>query len=159
MFLASFVIAWINNSVLASIDKEELQTEILKTSVKMQAKKYQVSSWTTAIVFACLSLSRSAEDVKKCPAYADFNPQHFLSQMLPNDTAVWLRWKDVIAEVLRFKSRDPLVRALASLPSEPRPNLAEPVGPCNFREDQQKLFRTLLQDASRAYEFYDNLSK
>ena len=160
MFLASFVIAWINNSVLASIDKEELQTKLLlEESVTMEHKTYQLSCWSAAIVFACLSLSRSAEEVEKCPAYADYNRQHLLNQMLPNDTEVWVQWKDVIAEVLQSRSRDPLDRTLASLPSEPKPNSAKPVGPRYLREDQQELFRTLLKDALWAYEFYDKLTR
>lgn len=144
MFLISFAIAWINNCILASIDKDAIQTELLGRSVKMKITRFKIPTRTMATFFACLALRPSAKDVEEYPAYKDFKPKRLLESMLPNDTRVWQEWRRIVLEVL--ESQQPLGYFDSALND---PQLSD------LREDQRHLLSTLLRDAQDAYLKYE----
>jgi hypothetical protein len=146
MFLLSFGIAWIYNCILASIDKEKIQTKLLLESIEMDQTKYSLPNRTMATTFACLSLRRSAKEIKLHPAYNDFNPECVLAQMIPNDTAVWRSWREILLDVLQ--SRQP-PEYLVTAVSEPKFS--------QLRSDQRDLLSALLRDAKDAYDKYDEV--
>ncbi|KAJ3507765.1 hypothetical protein NLJ89_g6122 [Agrocybe chaxingu] len=129
MYLASFVIAWINNCVIASIDKEEVQTNLLADSVSMETMKFAMPNRTTAVVFTCLALRRAADEKSSCPAYKDFE------------------WRRIVLQVLESKSSP---EYLAAALNEPEIR--------DLRHDQQELLKTLLHDADKAYKKYNEIT-
>ncbi|PPQ92747.1 hypothetical protein CVT25_003856 [Psilocybe cyanescens] len=147
MFLSSFAISWIYNGAIASIDKEAKQAKLLKKSVTMDIKKYTLPNRTRAVVFTCLSLRRSLEEIEQSPVYSDFNPESLLKSMLPNDTRVWHKWRSVVKDIL-LRNQDPQYFDDA-LDDEDMADL---------REDQRNLLSTLLKDAKCAYKMYHNIS-
>ncbi|KAH9482133.1 hypothetical protein JR316_0004228 [Psilocybe cubensis] len=145
MFLCSFAISWIYNGAIASIDKEAMQTNLLRQSVTMDIKKYTLPNRTRAVVFTCLSLRRSLEEIEENPVYSDFNPETLLVTMLPNDTRVWRKWRQVVKDILLRKQ-----------PPEYFDDALDEADVADLREDQRNLLQTLLKDAKIAHKMYNN---
>jgi hypothetical protein len=143
MFLASFAIAWVYNCSLAAIDKEALQINLLTQSVKMDIKKYQLPSRTMATLFTCLALHRSPDEVASSPEYGEFDPERLLKNLLPNDTAVWRAWRQVVLDVLQSKQTPEYFGNAMHGPKL-----------LGLRKDQRSLLSTLLNDARVAYKKY-----
>ncbi|KAI1795297.1 hypothetical protein LXA43DRAFT_992271 [Ganoderma leucocontextum] len=87
MFIATVLASWVYNTYLSSIDREEIQTQILFKVLRLEGddiRKYQLGTWTTAVAFACFVLAskKTLED-----------PLVLLDALLPNNTVVWKAWK------------------------------------------------------------------
>ncbi|PPQ96061.1 hypothetical protein CVT26_004693 [Gymnopilus dilepis] len=148
MFLASFAVAYVNNSLLASIDRDAIQTRLLLQSVDLKYSKFKVPNRTMATIFACLALKRSKTEINECPAYADYRPEEMLRSLLPNDTTVWNTWREVVLDVLHGRKSEAY---FADALNDPR--LAD------LRTDQRNLLRTLLLDARAGYIKYQEFAK
>ncbi|KAH7916220.1 hypothetical protein BJ138DRAFT_1175876 [Hygrophoropsis aurantiaca] len=130
MFLLSLAVSWAYNSFLSSLEKNKIQADILHEFLnKPSMKRYELKSRTATAVFVVLVLQ---------PA----NPMKILNQFLPNDTAVWNRWKELVVhkilqhEKLRFDETE------------------WPQNAIELSEGEQRLLRTLLRDANAAWEGY-----
>ncbi|KAH7923666.1 hypothetical protein BV22DRAFT_1092484 [Leucogyrophana mollusca] len=127
MFVSSLAISWMYNAYLASVDKEEMQMNILMKNVLRNPlkNKYVLGTRTSMAVFVALALS---------PA----DPAAVLKEIIPNDTRVWRKWREMVSqrigtkEKLRFESSD--------------------FGLCQFNAEETKLLETLCSDTQAAYE-------
>ena len=132
MFVASIGVAWAYNTYLSSLDKEDVQTDILFEDVLSLARgdmrKFKLGSRTAMVVFACLSLQ---------PETPLPNPLKLLNELIPNDTPVWQHWKAVVAHKLATKQ--PL-------------NFAESEWKLDTLDQEEKdLLQMLFEDAEEAY--------
>lgn len=125
MFLTSLAFSWGYNSWLSSLDKEEVQRDMLieKVLKKPSMKKYQLGTRTAMVVFVILAL-------------APEEPNKLLEELLPNDTKVWREWKATIlrrlgAGKLHFQQDDWDIST--------------------FSVDEKKLLKTLYGDAEVGY--------
>jgi hypothetical protein len=100
MFLMTLAVSWMYNSYLASLDREEIQRELLVRRVMgdPEMNKFELGTYTTAVVFATLAAKPS-------------DPMKFLNHLIPNDTPVWIKWKTVmkglLEEFIQHKNPDP----------------------------------------------------
>ncbi|KAJ8593138.1 hypothetical protein M405DRAFT_811452 [Rhizopogon salebrosus TDB-379] len=91
-FLFSFVISWLYNLYLSSLDKEKIQQELLFKTLNVKCTtKFQLGTRTTAAVFATLVL-RPFSPIELQP----FSP--ILGYFLPNETVVWKRWREHVGK-------------------------------------------------------------
>ncbi|TBU55673.1 hypothetical protein BD310DRAFT_908172 [Dichomitus squalens] len=84
MFISTLALSWGYNSYLSSVDREDIQTDILIESVlrlhlKERARKYDFKSRTGTVVFACLAIPY---ETNKPPP----DRMKILNALLPNDT-------------------------------------------------------------------------
>ncbi|TBU24899.1 hypothetical protein BD311DRAFT_629592, partial [Dichomitus squalens] len=94
MFISTLALSWGYNSYLSSVDREDIQTDILIESVLRltldeRARKYDFKSRTGMVVFACLAT----------PYETDRPPpdrMKILNALLLNDTRMWKQWKQVV---------------------------------------------------------------
>ncbi|KAJ8481662.1 hypothetical protein ONZ45_g15232 [Pleurotus djamor] len=178
LFLATLGVSWIYNAFLSSIDKEQLQQNILKENLPlrnwrdMAQRKVELPTRTSAVVFAMLCAlpvtymqKLSSEDRKN-------HAQGILDSLLPKDTIVWRRWREIVLERTDRLLDQPIEKRLASsLGSElyiknpevdPLKNLFVfsindiAVASEGMADDQKNLLKVLLVDTQGAYEaFYD----
>ncbi|KAI0325961.1 hypothetical protein GY45DRAFT_1329554 [Cubamyces sp. BRFM 1775] len=91
VFVASLALSWLYNHVLA-LDKEDMQTDILLGEVlhlqEQDVKKFAFGTRTAMVVFTVLSLWPPS-------------PDKLLDALLPNNTPVWQRWREVLVKQLR----------------------------------------------------------
>ncbi|TBU44313.1 hypothetical protein BD309DRAFT_958688 [Dichomitus squalens] len=94
MFVATLAASWAYNSYLSSLDREDIQTTILRTIFELDkgdhVKKYELNSWTATAVFTYLSLQTAHPDS------AILHPRKILDVLIPNDTDVWEAWKRAV---------------------------------------------------------------
>ena len=128
MFVTSLGVSWFYNSWLSSLDREKIQRDILLDSVleKPILTKYNLGTRTTMVVFVLLVLQ--PED-----------PTKILIELLPNDTKVWLEWKETIVRRLLSKKFE-FVEADWELDG--------------FNQEERSLLETLYGDARAAYGGY-----
>ncbi|KAH7923619.1 hypothetical protein BV22DRAFT_569599 [Leucogyrophana mollusca] len=127
MFLGSLGISWAYNAHLSPVDKEDIQMNILMSNVlnNPQKNKFVLGTRTSMAIFATLALN---------PA----DPATLLKDIIPNDTRVWRKWREMVSqrvqtkEKLHFDSSDPVL--------------------CDFNDEESKLFRALCLDTQAAYE-------
>ena len=105
MFLTSLAISWLYNSYLSSLDKESIQRRILVNTIlqKPDMRKYRLGTRTTMVVFVLLVLAS-----RDTPGRTQVEPRNLrtmLNDLLPNDTEVWNRWKEVLKEKMRFRMK------------------------------------------------------
>ena len=143
MFIFTLALSWGYNSYLSSLDREDIQTDILVKGVlgldlDKHCKKYDFRSRTGMVVFACLAM----------PYEADRPPpdrMKILNALLPNDTRVWVKWKELVKAKL---TADP------KLPGQPWRFKVEDEDLVGASVDESKLLKTLLKDAELASERY-----
>ncbi|KAF9484114.1 hypothetical protein BDN70DRAFT_826326, partial [Pholiota conissans] len=86
LFLFSFAVSWAYNAYLASMDREQLQIDLLRNILGNPVPLNLGSSRirrTVAVVASAFYLK-------------PFNALGYLSHLLPNDTPVWTPWKEHI---------------------------------------------------------------
>ena len=129
MFVISLGVSWFYNSWLSSLDKEKIQRDILLDSVldKPVLTKYSLGTRTTMVVFVLLVLQ--PED-----------PTKILNELLPNDTKVWIQWKETIVRRLLSKEKLEFVDADWELDG--------------FSQQERSLLETLYGDTQAAYGGY-----
>ncbi|KAI9000651.1 hypothetical protein BD414DRAFT_472331 [Trametes punicea] len=128
LFVASLAISWLYNAYLSSLEQEEIQTEVLLDVLGLResdVRKFAFGTRTSMAVFACLALRSSG-------------PRKLLDALLPNDTPVWQRWKEILVRKLVAGQKLKFVEANWKL--------------SHFTPDDQTLLRNLLLDAEDAYE-------
>ncbi|KAI1797110.1 hypothetical protein LXA43DRAFT_502828 [Ganoderma leucocontextum] len=135
MFVASLATSWAYNTYLSSIDREDIQTEILVDDVlrlkRDSTRKFEFGTWTAMSVFACLALQPS-EPLR--------NPRRLLDGLIPNDTEVWELWKAAV------------VQKLVKL--EPLKFTASDWAVTGLEDEERELLQTLLKDAEVAYDVW-----
>ncbi|TBU44312.1 hypothetical protein BD309DRAFT_958685 [Dichomitus squalens] len=92
MFVCTLAVSWGYNTYLSSIDREDIQTKILCKILKLEDKnirKFEFGTWTAMSIFALLALQ---------PKDPLPNSPKILDDLLPNDTEVWAKWKDIMRE-------------------------------------------------------------
>jgi hypothetical protein len=130
MFLSTLTISWAYNSYLSSLDGETIQRKLLVEEVfqKPTMKRFQFGTWTSMTVFALLT-AQSPE------------PQKLLESLIPNNTEVWMRWKEWVLDNIK-----PTASGGQAPPFEGQ-------GPSskNLETDQKELLSNLVEDAKSAY--------
>ncbi|KAI6152496.1 hypothetical protein BKA82DRAFT_4111724 [Pisolithus tinctorius] len=129
MFVISLATSWGYNLWLWTFDKEKIQREILRKVLgEPVLTKFVLKTRTSMLVFVALALNLT--DVKE-----------ITKVFLVPDTSVWDKWKEIVIERLEnqrnleFKDAD---------------------WKCDgFSEGQKSLLKTLLEDATVAYELFE----
>ncbi|EIW76355.1 hypothetical protein CONPUDRAFT_139737 [Coniophora puteana RWD-64-598 SS2] len=131
MFVISLAVSWGYTSFLSSIEKEKIQSEILwKALHTPKVRKYSLKSRSAAATFVALVLSPP-------------KPEKVLKEFIPNDTAVWNKWRDVVSakikanEALKFSDTESC-------------GVIEEFGD----DDERTLYKSLLAIAADAYQGY-----
>ncbi|KAG1735711.1 uncharacterized protein EDB91DRAFT_1143913, partial [Suillus paluster] len=133
MFLSSFVISWVYNLYLSSLDKEKIQQELLFKTLNVDVgsmSRFELGTRTTAAVFATLVLRPPS-------------PIKLLNCFLPNKTAVWNRWREHVGGYINAEGVGMELKPLES---------------CNdagFTEEEKSLLKQLLDDAKEAIRGYN----
>ncbi|KAG1735408.1 hypothetical protein EDB19DRAFT_1910668 [Suillus lakei] len=142
MFLASFVISWVYNLYLSSLDKEKIQQRLLFEALEVgPMSKFELGTRTTAAVFATLALRPPPESTS-----ASFKAIKLLKCFLPNETAVWSKWREHVGEHIEtINNREDVDTKLKSLKTCDNTGL-------NY--DEQRLLAKLLDDAGDAFQGY-----
>ena len=99
MFIATLVASWIYNTHISSINRDNIQTEILFSALSLKSseiRKYQLSTWTATVTFTCFVLAS---------VHPLDDPLVFLDAMIPNNTVAWKAWKEKMETVLKDRSR------------------------------------------------------
>ncbi|KAJ8593137.1 hypothetical protein M405DRAFT_786402 [Rhizopogon salebrosus TDB-379] len=156
MFLSSFVISWVYNLYLSSLDKEKVQQELLfKTLGVEPTSKFELGTRTTAAVFTTLVLRPLPQDKPQQPSAGPpsiepqpYCPIKFLKCFLPNETAVWEKWRQHVGKHIETTNwtGDELV------------SLKEP-DTTELSKKDKSLLKDLLEDARSACEAYYNYLK
>jgi hypothetical protein len=89
MFLSSLGVSWIFNAYLASVDRQDLQEEILTNAILRNPRLDTVAfpKWTSLVACAIVCLEAKPEHTRA-----------ILDKMIPNNTEVWKRVKDAVLE-------------------------------------------------------------
>ncbi|KAI0822582.1 hypothetical protein BC628DRAFT_1389205 [Trametes gibbosa] len=94
MFVVTLGVSWAYNAYLSVLDKEDIQTDILKDVLHLDEaehiRKFGCGTRTAQVVFTALSLQSP-------------RPMKLLDELLPNDTPVWQHWKKVLERKLLAK--------------------------------------------------------
>ncbi|KAI0331813.1 hypothetical protein GY45DRAFT_1215991, partial [Cubamyces sp. BRFM 1775] len=128
LFVATLGISWLYNAYLSSLDKEDIQTEIVLDVLHLREsdmQKFRLGTRTAMAVFTALSL-RSPR------------PMKLLDALLPNDTPVWQRWKGILERKLLAGQSLRFIEVDWKVP--------------DFSPEDQELLKGLLADAEEAYE-------
>ncbi|KAI6157323.1 hypothetical protein BKA82DRAFT_785909 [Pisolithus tinctorius] len=90
MFIGSLTVSWGYNLWLSSKNKENIQGEVFVRGVLRCPRfwRYSLGTRTSAVVFTLLVLKPK-------------DPRKILNMLLPNDTPVWLKFKDDILSRIR----------------------------------------------------------
>ena len=102
MFLSSLAVSWGYNSYLTSIDREQIQYDILTRSVlpKPRMLKYTLGTRTAMAVFVLNVLAAPRPEPYPTPEDAQVDLQEVLNDLLPNNTQIWKSWKkEVLAKI------------------------------------------------------------
>ncbi|KAG2129015.1 hypothetical protein DEU56DRAFT_915330 [Suillus clintonianus] len=144
MFLSSFVISWVYNLYLSSLDKEKVQQQLLFRTLKVgPMSKFELGTRTTAAVFAALVLRPPPES-----ASASFEASKLLKCFLPNETAVWNKWRKHIGrhiETVNWTQDTDWEENLKSLKT---------CDDTELRKEERDLLAELLDDAGDAFQGY-----
>ena len=112
MFVATLIPSWMYHSYLSSLSLD-FQTRTLFKKLRLEEDedihRYQLNTWTEAVVFTCLALA-----LVRHTSQSDCDVDNFkksigglLDGLLPNKTAVWQKWKSWLAtEIVNINSRD-----------------------------------------------------
>ncbi|PIL23704.1 hypothetical protein GSI_13453 [Ganoderma sinense ZZ0214-1] len=160
MFLSSLGVSWLYNSFLSSLDKEQIQRNILFKEIlaRPKAYKYVLKTWTAMAVFVLLVLATPTEGARRCddvrtdespsgsePTLVEPTPlKDLLNDLLPNDTKAWTTWKEHILNQIKEHIKDPDTLSFDALPKDITPEMGF------FLEAFQKDAQTALV-AYRAY--------
>ncbi|KAM5539201.1 hypothetical protein V8D89_007074 [Ganoderma adspersum] len=104
MFISTLAVSWGYNTYLSSINRDDIQTDILRDILKLDKKsvrKFEFGTWTAMSTFACLALQG--------------DPNHPLPDdssmvwdaLLPSTTEVWEKWRKVVNANLRLPAVQP----------------------------------------------------
>ncbi|KAN0100078.1 hypothetical protein V8E55_000062 [Tylopilus felleus] len=144
MFLVSLGISWAYTSYLSSLEKEKIQIKVLFEALgNPKMLRFRTGTRTTMAVFVCLLVFHG---VKRCSDEKDRMLRlKLLDKCIPNDTAVWKRWKDkVVQQLLSIDDA-----------SKSSPSLVEDEDYGKFPEGgDRKLLEVLLKDADAAFSGY-----
>lgn len=103
MFITTIIVSWAYNTFLSSIDRDELQMQIMFETLGLPLEdnsniyRCQLDTFTATVAFVCFILT-SVNPLKDSLV--------FLDAMVPNNTAVWKAWKEKISE--KLKTRGPI---------------------------------------------------
>lgn len=104
MFLVSLCVSKLYSNYLVMYKKGRLQAEVLfKKLEEPRVQKFLVGSRTTMAVFVCLLLFHDTHHLASPPLY-----YRILMTALPNDTVVWRRWQEKVANQLQSKNDESL---------------------------------------------------
>ncbi|KAG1735413.1 hypothetical protein EDB19DRAFT_1854037 [Suillus lakei] len=139
MFLSSFAASWAYNLYLSSIDNEYIQEKLLLEVLYLKEKHmrtYTFGTRTTAAVFACLMLQPR------------FQPESIIRNFMPNNTHVWVTWREKVLEIMRTRDSSQDTRCGLLQMSDKEKTDFEPA--------DIKLLAKLLEDARTAYDLATN---
>jgi hypothetical protein len=147
MFLSSFAASWVYNLYLSSIDNEYIQENLIQEELGLKEKHmrtYSLGTRTTAAVFACLMLQPPGVCAESEWKDLGFNPASIICNFIPNDTPVWIAWREKVLSVMKARngSRDTCYGLLEMSSEEER----------DFGAGKGKLLKDLLKDAKTAYD-------
>ncbi len=161
MFVCTLAVSGGYNAYLSSIDREDIQTRILRQILDLDEKpaeggeetprkvrKFKFGTWTATSTFACLALQ--PDPVKRLP-----DSSKVLNALIPNDTEVWNRWKDILRKKLHSKNPWEFTvedRKRGRGERQPTDDSEEK----RQIEDNEMLLRLFIADAETAYQRYCN---
>ncbi|KAF8966333.1 hypothetical protein BDZ97DRAFT_1657822 [Flammula alnicola] len=126
MFLGSLGVSWAFNSYLASVDREQLQMNmLLKILNNPTSEKILLPKYTAVVAFAAFSLKSS-------------NTRAVLNELIPNETPTWQIWKARVVEAVETDMDPSTSKRLMEREAE-------------LSEQDQKLLWDLLDQASKGY--------
>ncbi|KAH9847271.1 hypothetical protein C2E23DRAFT_849614 [Lenzites betulinus] len=129
MFVATLGVSWAYNAYLSVLDKEDIQTDILMDVLHLSEpehiQKFECGTRTAQVVFTALALNSP-------------RPMKLLDELLPNDTPVWQRWKQVLER--KLLNGEPFTVVPSDLHAEPA-----------FSDEDRELLRELFMDAQEAW--------
>ena len=147
MFVCTLAVSWGYNTYLSSIDREDIQTDILCDILKLEdskhIRKFEFGTWTAMSIFALLALQpdRSRDPLPRS--------SKILDDLLPNDTEVWVKWKRIVGEKMGVSGKWEFTDADRQLGEEP---------PEEYKKQQYEkargLLGALIDDAEVANERY-----
>ena len=159
MFLATLVPSWMYHSYLSSLSVE-FQTQTLFDKLRIKEgediHRYQLNTWTEAVVFTCLTLASIRHKSYHDPETDKFkkNIEGLLDGLLQSKTDVWQTWKEWLAEKM-VECAD-LEHEGKRLPSQLY-SKDEKAGKCGslrkkWQEADLRQLRMYQEDANRALE-------
>lgn len=140
--------SWAYNLYLSSIDKEYIQEQLLLEVLNLDERHmrtYSPGTRRTAAVFTCLMLQPPSVCAELEWKRLGFEPEGAMWTIIPNDTPVWITWKEKVLGVMRngkVRSRDSCYDLLQTVSDEK----------ITFEPNDQNLLENLLEDARTAYD-------
>ncbi|KAG1735717.1 uncharacterized protein EDB91DRAFT_1337587 [Suillus paluster] len=141
MFLSSIAASWVYNFYLSSMDKECIQQRLLLDVLDLHMQPYSPGKRTTAVVFACLMLQPRGNDADE---WESFKPAAIIQHLIPNDTQVWITWRQKVLGVISERERNQeACYGLLQVNAEDE---------ARMKKDDIYLLEQLLVDARTAYD-------
>ena len=146
MFVSTLAVSWGYNTYLSSINREDIQTRILRDILELEevnVRKFEFGTWTAMSTFACLALQ--GDPTRPLPDQSSM----VWNALLPSTTEVWMKWRAVVnARMRESKIWEDIQRA----------DYEVGVGPTSeakrFSQEDQNLLKELLKDAQAAHRRY-----
>ncbi|KAG1735713.1 uncharacterized protein EDB91DRAFT_1250339 [Suillus paluster] len=98
MFLSSFVASWAYNLYLSSINKEYIQQKLLLDVLELDEQHMQTYSLGTR--------TTAAPRGNDADEWESFKPAAIIQHFIPNDTQVWITWKQKVLGVISERDRN-----------------------------------------------------
>ncbi|KAF9226908.1 hypothetical protein BS17DRAFT_511609 [Gyrodon lividus] len=133
MFVISIAVSWIYSYYLSTFPKEEIHLKwLLRFLGNPKIHRFRLGTRTTMAVFTCLVLCGGAS--------YPVDARRLLREFIPNETLVWQRWRDKVAQQLESGEYKSL-------------NL-QPDDSTELSDLDMRLLTTLLMDAESAFQGY-----
>ena len=159
LFLLSFVVSWVYNLYLSSLDKEKIQRRLLLQTLGYESYdthpafiKFKLGTRTSAAVFAALVLQPSESDSESTAnntEKASIKAIKLLERLVPNDTPVWERWRKHVGEQITTTNW-----TRQDTDSTECEDLLRQCATEGLSDKDQLLLQTLLRDACDALKGY-----
>ncbi|KAM5539225.1 hypothetical protein V8D89_007098 [Ganoderma adspersum] len=99
MFVSTLAVSWGYNTYLSSINREDIQTTILRKILDLKeanVRKFEFGTWTAMSTFACLALQRDGPLPNDSSMVWD--------ALLPRTTEVWEKWRTLVNAKLHLST-------------------------------------------------------
>ncbi|OJA11644.1 hypothetical protein AZE42_11655 [Rhizopogon vesiculosus] len=142
MFVSSLAVSWAYNSFLS---KERIQTELLWKALALdnpRITKLTFPNRGAQTAFTCFALYAGVDTSKK--SSSNFKPMKILERMIPNDTRVWIAWREHVAKQVLSEKKDKSFKADEHVVED-------------LEDEEMQLLMQMLKDAEDGYRGYQDL--